>query len=239
MLSRTKAYRVKVYGKPNKGVVFFFCPFGMRRWQFLLPHLPISSLVKVGFQVVCYDYNIIKVTATPKSSKRILDEVLQDVQQRVNIYKKNGVENISSFGASLGSLFASYCSAKIPEIRKVVLNVPYGDMVGHILSAPRMLLLPKHRVQRYITLGGGEKQLRKFFAGYSPLDNISELKKKKILLYLSKKDRVLLYSNSSKLKKELESAGNLHYIENTKLGHFWTATYNHVKSSVYINFIQS
>jgi len=239
MLSRKQSYRVKIYGKPTKGVVLFFCPFGVRRWQFLLPHLPISSLVNAGFEVICYDFNTFKVTTSPSESRRILHDVLQDVQHKVDDSKNHGIGNISVFGASLGSLFAAYCAANITDVNKVILNLTYGDIVDHILDMPGMLFLPKRRLNNYVALGGGEEKLRKFFAGYSPLDNISALRKKKILLYLSKKDKVLQYTNSVRLKKALEVSANLQYIENRTFGHYWAATYNHFNRKVYIEFLLS
>lgn len=239
MFSRKQEYRIKAYGKPSQNIVFFFCPFGVRRWQLQLPFLPISSLVKAGFQVVCYDFNTRAITANPRATKRILDEVLVDVKEKIKEYKSNGVKDVAMFGASMGTLIAAYCAAKTTETSKLVLNLSYGDAVDHISSLPGMLLLPASRVNKYIELAGGKDKLRNLFKGYSPLDNLAELEKKKVLLYLSKKDRVLNYDNSYRLKQRLETSGNLRYVENNKLGHYWTATFNHFKRSVYLDFLKS
>jgi hypothetical protein len=226
-----------VYGKRHGKVIFVFCPFGTRRWQLLIPFQPISRMLWADYQVVCYDFNTARVTRDPLKSIEILNSVFHDVATRVKEYKAQNISQFSCFGASMGTLFASYCAANIPEIKKVVLNLPYGDVAEHIATFPGILFLPKSRTQRFVQAIGGEEQLKKLTDRYSPLQNAPKLSKKQVLLYLALKDRVLLYKISVKLKESLENLGtNLTIVENKKLSHYFAATINHYKGG-YMNFL--
>jgi pimeloyl-ACP methyl ester carboxylesterase len=239
MISRFQDYRVKVYGRRGDKVVFLFCPFGTRSWQLLSPLLPIGRLVLDGYQVVCYDFNTTRVTRSPQKSLAIVDEVLQDVKTRVKAYRAQGVQAFSSFGTSMGTLFASYTAAHVPEIQKVVLILPYGDIAEHVSSFAGMWLLPKSRVQKFVDAAGGEKALRKLVKGYSPIYNAKKLSKKRVLLYLALKDKVMEYKVSVKLKDSLEKFGtNVTTIENQNLSHYWAAAVDHYKGSVYMDFLK-
>lgn len=238
MLSRLKTYRVKVYGKPSERVVFFFCPFGARRWQFLLPWLPVKRLMRAGFQVVCYDFNTAIGRKGPAHALEVVKAVEQDVERRVTGFRKRGVTHLSCFGVSMGTLFAAYSAAHNPSIKKVVLNLSYSDIADHILNFPGMVFLPKRSVKKWIRAAGGVKEIKDVTAPYSPLTYVDKLSKKRVLLYLSRKDRVLRYPSTSQLKYALEQLNtDLTYIENPRHGHYITASINNIKSSVYIPFL--
>lgn len=238
MISRLEDYRVKVYGRSNTKVLFLFCPFGIRRWQLRVPFLPIERLIKNGYQVVCYDFNTQKVTSDPQHSVAIFDQVFSDFSTRMQQYKDQGISEFSCFGTSMGTLFASYCAANNPDISHVVLNLAYGDFTDHILALPKMQFLPKDRISNFIHNAGGEKQLRTLVQKYSPLNNAQKLGSKKVLLYLSTQDSVMPHALSLKLKEALEKSGtNLTYVENTKHDHYQSAFRNHLKSSVFLDFL--
>lgn len=238
MISRFQDYRVKVYGKRSNKVIFLFCPFGSRRWQLLFPFLPLNRMLLHGYQVVCYDFNTVHVTTSPQKSIAVLEDVRKDVHERVRVYKAKGVTQFSCFGASMGTLFASFCAAHTPEVKKVVLNLPYGDIAEHVSTFPGMLFLPKSRVRKFVDAAGGEKEFRKLVDPYSPIGYADRLSKKRILLYLATQDRVLEYKVSVKLKQALEQLGtNVTTVENKKLSHYLAASLNHYKGSIYMNFL--
>ena len=238
MIGRLQSYRAKVYGKPSNKVVFFFCPFGVRRWQFLMPFLPINRMLKANYQVVCYDFNIFQVTKNPYQSIQAIDQVYDDVFSRVKNYTTKNVTNISCFGISYGTLFATYCAANIEAIQSVVLNLPYGDIVDHIKTYPGMIFLPKFRTKSFMKSGGGEESLRKLLKDYTPTFYAEKLSKKRVLIYLSTKDNVLQYAISVKLKNALEKYNtNLTYVESKKYKHYASAAINNFKSDIYIKFL--
>lgn len=238
MISRFRKYRVKVYGRASDRVVFFFCPFATRRWQFLLPFLPINRMLKAGYQIVCYDFSTTMIAKTPQQDIEIIESVFKDVRKRVGDYKTKNITNFSCFGVSMGSLFAGYCTSRIDEINKLILNVPYGDIYEHIRSFQGMILLPKSRVRKFIQAAGGESELEELIRQYSPISYVSKLKNKRILLYLALKDSLLQYKVTIKLKKALEAQNtDLTYIEGQKFKHYFTATVNHLKGKIYMDFL--
>lgn len=195
-------------------------------------------MLRGGYQIVCYDFNTIGVSRSPQKSVEILRDVEEDVRRRVKAYKSQGAIEFSCFGASMGTLFASYCAANTPEVKKVVLNLPYGDITEHISTFPGMLLLPKSRVQKFIDTAGGEEELKELVDQYSPIVNAKKLSNKQVLLYMALKDKVLQYKISVKLKEALEKFGtDLTVVENKRLSHYFAATKNHYKGSVYMDFL--
>lgn len=238
MNRRKDDYRIKVYGSSNKKIVFFFCPFGVRRWQFLLPHLPIQQLVKHGFQVVSYDFNNGALLNSLPKFQTIVGEISSDVQLRTMAYKKAGLTSFSVFGISVGTIFAANAAAASDDIDRAILNLSYGDIAEHILTYKNTLKIPKKVLKNMRAVAGSEHTLREELTRLSPLHLAPALSKKRILLYLAVNDRMLLYENSKRLKSKLvEQDTDLVYIESKIFGHWWSAVINNFNSKLYLAFL--
>lgn len=238
MKSRLQDFRVKVYGKQNNRVVFLYCPFGIRRWQLRTPFFPIERLVKAGFQVVAYDFNTRAVTLSPQKSLATMDAVLADAQKRVKNYKATGITNFSAFGTSMGTQYATYCSANIPEIKKIVLNLAYGDLYEHITNFPRMHFLPQSRIEKFMSAAGTKQQLKELARPYSSLTNAKAFKGREVLMYLNRDDEVMPFHISNEFKKALEKHdANVTYIETGGKSHYRAAVTNHITSKIYLDFL--
>jgi predicted esterase len=196
-------------------------------------------MIKAGYQVVAYDFNIAVGKESPQKSIEVLNRVYQDVARRTISYKENNVSDISSFGVSMGTVFAGYTGAHIAEIKNVILNLPYGDIVGHIISFSGMRSLPKSAVNQYIASAGGKEKLAGLMKEYSPVAYADKLSKKRVLLYTARKDGVLEYGNTIQLKNLLNKHHTaLTYIENKTFGHYLSALTNNLRGSIYMSFLK-
>jgi pimeloyl-ACP methyl ester carboxylesterase len=238
MKSRLKAYRVKTYGKNSDKVVFLYCPFGIRRWQLRLPFLPIERLIKHGYQVVVFDFNVRRVTSSAQEVFAILDAVKADTEKRISVLKRHGVTNISVFGTSMGTQFAMYVAASLPEIRKVVLNLAYGDLYEQMLAFPEMRFLSKERIENFMKSAGSSNDLQARARQYSSVVLAPKFKGRDVLLYLAREDKVLPYSISRKFKSALEKhRAHVTYLENNADSHYRAALRNHLNSKEYLAFL--
>ena len=239
MFSRLRPYRIKVYGRTSGKVVFFFCPFGIRRWQFRLPFAPIGYLRRAGYQVVCYDFSSSVPWWHAQTIVRVLEEIYTDVEKRATAYQQQGVKDFSAFGVSMGTIFAAYCTAHIPAIQKVVLNLCYADVPQTIIDFPRMILAPNRASQRMVKRAGGEADLRALLDKFSPLNFADKLAKKRVLLYLGRNDRIMRYANTSQLREALRQHGaELYYLENPRFDHYFNALINNLRAKTFMTFLE-
>ncbi len=233
-------YRVMVQNPASKRVIFFFCPFGIPRWQLMLPGLPLWKLKREGFQLVVYDYSLEIANTSPQRSVEYLEAILADVAQRVETYEAQGVSDMAAFGISLGTGLAISAAARHTTIEKLVLNLSYGSIAHHVLNVPFMLLVPPGRAARYVAAGGGPEGVIATFAPYEPLRLIPQLRHARILLFTARHDRLFTYPEVQKFRRGLQSAGiEVEYHENKYLGHLLGSLYNHFKHGIYVPFLAS
>lgn len=232
----TLVYKVKQYGNPKAKTVFFFCPFGIPSWSLNLPGLPIRYLLRDGYFVVSYSYETAVATRSPQVTIDNIQAIQADVEKKINTLDDN-VE-VSCFGISMGTVLAANIAAANTRIKKVVLNLSYGDISEHIINLPPTRTISRKRLKAYIEAAGDEKTLAREFQPYSPLSLVSELKNKKILLYLSRRDQILQLTHTVKLRNALEAAGvQLQYFENVRGGHSIAIIYNCLRAKRYRDFL--
>jgi hypothetical protein len=123
----------------------------------------------------------------------------------------------------MGTIFAIDAAAKNPGIVKVVVNLTYGSVADNVWTW-WYLRFAKRRFQR---LGVKMQDLERQLGSISPIPNASRLKSKAVLLYLSRRDRVLRYGQSRQFKDALDAAKvDYQYIENRHLGHIASIAVN-------------
>lgn len=232
----TLVYKVKQYGNTESKAVFFFCPFGIPGWLFALPGLPIWHLLRNGYSVVAYSYGTAVATRSPQVTIDNIQAIRADVAERINVLDE-GVE-MSCFGTSMGTVLAANVAAEHTRIKKVVLNLSYGDISEHIINLPSTRTISRKRLKAYIESAGDKQKLARVFQPYSPLNLVNELKNKKVLLYLSRGDHILQLTHTAKFRSALEAAGvNLQYFENARGGHSVAILYNSLRAKRYMDFL--
>ncbi len=227
-----KQYTVREFGQHNDRVVFFFAGMGTRTWLY---KRPITFLVSKGFRVVAYDFDAMIVRrGNVDNLLLVADEVLQSVKDYVAQFRKQGISYFATFGASMGTLPAIACAAEIPEVSKVVINMTYGSVAENVWT----WWFIKPAKQRAIKQGYTLESLDKKLAPMTPIYNAEKLKGKQVLLYLSTKDKVLLFEQSRQFKEVLDKHGiDYQYVQNDQHGHLVTGYINFKKREIYLEFL--
>lgn len=212
-------FRVMEVPSNGSGVIFLFAGFGVRIWHYGIFY---RLLARKGFTVYVYDYpNKTTLEADLNTWRKNFSNILEDAQQRIQDKKQHGAKTFGAYGVSMGSLFANMLARETKVVSHLILNMTYGDVANHIWDSQIIRQARKNLLKQGISI----EELRKAVAYMDPISNTKGLKDKKIILHLSRRDRVLVYKESHKTKLAFEEAGlDFEYIENKYLGHFLGGT---------------
>ena len=231
--SNSKSFSFRSFGKAGNPVIFLYTAFRTRYWLY---YPTIRKLVKEGYYVVVYDFNPTLVFKGEVSDLlNLANDILKNTKNQVEEFKKDGVKKFFAFGVSMGTIMGLRAAIEIPEIKKVVVNLTYGSLADTIWTQ-KVLGKIKKRFQKS---GITKEKLELLLEPISPLSMARKLKGKKVLLYLSKKDKVILFSQSSEFKKALEEAKvDYVYRENQKFGHIISGFLNNARARTYLDFLK-
>lgn len=222
----------KAYGEKNKRVIFLLTGWHTRLWMY---H-PFSKILETnGFYCITYAYNNDILSPNTQQTVENFTKVRDDVLQKIEELKRDGLSNFSVFGTSLGSLIAIMIAHKSSDVSKIILNTTTIDGARTVWSWDHVkTYFKKDLIRQHFTL----EKLQKVWASISPEHNIDNLKRKKFLIFLSKKDQIMPYSLGRELVEKLEE---YHYeckvIRNKHWGHALTCYYNLINSKVYLKFL--
>lgn len=214
-------FRVREYPVDSDKVVFVFTAMGTKIGLY---RLFVRRMNKKGYTCILYDYPLKIVHGGKlKEWKQLFDEVVGDAQKRLEKYRKKGVSGFFAYGVSMGTLFANKFTRDTVEIRHVVLNLTYGDIAQNIWTYRGV----RKSKLNLISQGIDEAGLREAIEYVDPIANAGKLKNKKVLLYLSRADKVIVFEQTEYTKKAFEAAElDMEYVEHKRLGHFLGATKN-------------
>jgi len=220
-MESSKLFRVKEYFVSSDKVIFIFTAMGTKipMYKFF-----IKQLNKRGYSCVVYDYGLdFLFNATLQLWKKFFDEIISDAQKRIKKLKQKNVTNFYSYGASMGTLVANKLTRDAKEISHVILNMTYGDVADNIFTYRGV----KKAKESFLKQGVDREELRRNIFYMDPIKTAKELKNKKILLQLSRYDRVLLYEQT-KYTLEAFRKNNLDFeYEESKIGgHYLTGIIN-------------
>lgn len=227
------AFRVKEFGPRSDRIIFFFTILNTSTWLYWWP---IKKLTDQGYRVIAYDYSgkLVLNGDVPKFL-HVSDAIQQDVSTRIVQYKQQGARSFYAFGSSMGTIFAITCAARIKDISKVVINLTYGSLAENVWSWWYLTLSKRKLIRQGITM----ERLEGLLKPISPTQNAGKLAGKEVLLYLSRRDRVLPNSQSGKFKAALDAAHvKYHYHENKYLGHVASIVMNLWRWRTYVDFLK-
>jgi len=226
-------FNVREFGVSNNRVVFFFAGMGTRVGLY---KKPINRMVEAGFHVIAFDFEARLVrSGEPDLWLDVGQKVSDTVKQQIKKLSTEGVKGFSCFGVSMGTLMAIKCAADNSEIKKIIINLTYGSVADNVWTW-RAIKPAKTRAKQ---LGYTLKELDKKLAPISPIPNASKLKGKEVLIYLARRDKVLLYTQSVQFKDALDRAGvEYEYIENKYFGHIISGIINFKKHTVWLEFLE-
>lgn len=190
-----------------------------------------------GYSCIIYDYPLRMVLeAKPSEWETIYTDLVQDAKDRIAKYKQENYKKFYAYGISMGTLWSAKLARETPEISHVVINLTYGDLATNLWTYRGVRKVKATLESEGHTL----ESTRQIVAFADPIVNASKLKGKKILLYLSKTDRVQPYDQTKHTLAAFEKADlDFHYIENKYLGHFIGGTKNMLGVKKLIEFLES
>jgi esterase/lipase len=219
--------------KSNK-VVFIFTAFGTKMGIYR-PF--IKALNKRGYSCIIYDYPASIVHDAQLSEwHKFYDNVLADVKARIQRLRESDYTHFYAHGSSMGTLLASLVSRKCPEVTHTVLNLPYGDLAYSIYTVQPARIAK----EKFVKQGINQEAFADAFAYIDPLKTAPAFKNKKVLLYISKTDKILDYKDTRRTQEALEQAGaHLTYFENKRLGHHLGGAKNILGIKRLVTFLES
>lgn len=207
-------------GRGDK-LIFVFTAMGTKIGVYR-PFLKLLNLR--GFSYVVYDYSLSVVHSGDfELWEQHFYELIEHSQGKLGEYEKRGATKIYSYGISMGTLMANRLARETPQISHVVLNLTYGDIADNIWVY-RGVSKAKESV---IARGLSKEDLRRAVKYIDPIYNAESLRGKKVMLFLARRDKVLLNEQTQFTKKAFEDAGlDMVYVENKYLGHFTAGSKN-------------
>lgn len=229
-----KKYQINEMGKHNKKVVFLFAGWHSKLWMYWLFSKILSSN---GYYCITYAYdNDVFSPDTQKTTKH-LNEIKDDVLSKIKKLKNEGRNEFYIFGTSLGSMIALMVADKSPDISKIILNTIGIDISETVWGWNNIYPeFKKKLIKQNLTL----EKLKKVWSPITPANNINNLKNKKILIYLSKKDEVIPYDLGKSLVIEFEKKNyNYNLVINKNLKHTYTGIFNLINARHYLMFLKN
>lgn len=215
-------FRVKECLIDSPKVIFIFLAMGTKiSWY----RPSIRRLQRRGYSCIVYDYPL-AMTQNETSLERwrlFFEQITADAQSRLHRLEQAGATNFYAYGVSMGTLVANYFTRMTKQIHHVVLNLTYGDVATNIWTFWGV----NKAKQVFIEHGLSEKDLRKHLKYADPIANASGLAGKKVMLHLSRPDRILRYEQTQKTLEAFRAVKlDFVYKENKHLGHFFGAIKN-------------
>jgi esterase/lipase len=230
----SKNYRVLEQFVDSDKVLFIFTAMGTKIGLY---RLFMKLMNQQGYNCVVYDYPLRTVLTTHHSEwEGMYDELVHNVQQKIEKYKKCGKQKFYIYGVSMGTLFANKIARETADITHVVLNLTYGDLASNIWTYRGVKKVKKNLIKAGHNLDSAKSVVS--FA--DPITNAHKLRGKKVLMYLSRTDQVLVYDHTRHTLQSFKDVGlDLHYVENKYLGHYLGGAKNMLGIKRLVKFLES
>jgi esterase/lipase len=228
-------FRLRFYPvTPSNKIIVIFTAMGTKIGIY---RPMVRGLNKRAYSCLIYDYPL-DILHKPKLQEweQFYDDILGDARQRMHQLASGDDAVFYAYGVSMGTLLANKLTRDTPEIKHLILNLTYGDVARNIWTYRGVRRAKKGLMEQ----GIDEEALRRAVTYADPIVNASKLKGKKVLLYLSRNDRVLVYEQTKFTKQAFEAAElDFKYIEHKYLGHFLAGAVNLIDTKTIDDFYRS
>lgn len=227
-------FRVLDSGLNSDRVIFVFTAMGTSIQHY---RLFLKLLQRKGYDTIIYDYPTgLVLDARFDEWAELYQNIATDARDRMRIRKKQGSTKFFVYGVSMGTLLANRFVRETPDINHIIISLTYGDVADHIMHSPATQKTRHAMKAKGITY----EYLRKMSRPFDPVQNAKGLAGKKVLLHLSKKDKVLNYDMTRMTKEALQRAGvDMQYTESKNLGHYGAGAKHMLQISRIDNFFKS
>ncbi|KKS96347.1 MAG: hypothetical protein UV73_C0011G0019 [Candidatus Gottesmanbacteria bacterium GW2011_GWA2_43_14] len=227
-------FRKKIVGPQNKKIIFLLCGWPGKIWHYLLT----AKLLEFhGYQSIIYEFdnNILSSSITGTVNNTV--SVKNDIIKEVNRFKHLGYTDFAVFGTSYGTIIAFMVANNEPNISRLIVNLSGADLAETVWTwnKGKESLVKNGIIHQGISLN----KLKEKWSFLSPLNNIKNMRDRKILFYLSQKDNVIPYKLQIRLLNGLNKiSNNVHVSVNHYSNHLFSALFNLVLFDKYVKFLE-
>src|SRR3989344_761626 len=179
-----------IIGKNNNKVIIFLNGWKGKSWHIL----PIANLLRfVGYYCIVYSYDKIVLSPNLKETRKNILQVKKNVIEQIKSLENQDKNEFTILGISLVSVIGVLVANESPAVTKLILNSIGADFAETVWTWEivndgfKKQLLEKQSV----TL----ERLKQERTSISPIYHIDNLKKRKLLIYLSKRDEIIPYKH--------------------------------------------
>lgn len=228
------SFKVKPYGQKNNKVVFVFSGWRNTQWHFWFVS---KALQAYGYKAFVYTYDDSILTPDAKQTVENFATVKKDVLQRIHALPKKEQKNMSVLGVSLGTILAFMVADEVPAVTKIIANLTCADVARVVWSWENIEKGFKEQLRKQkITL----PRLQTIWASLSPINNLSTIQRKDVLLYAAEKDEVIPYEEAKALIEACKAKNpRTEAIINSRHSHVMSAIINMLRYETYIHFLQT
>ena len=173
------------------------------------------------YTLVIYQLPYRLLNENPLEVIRHFNEAKEDILETVNTLENQGYDEFSIFGTSLSTALALMVANSDKRFKKIIIGLSGSHLSKSFWNSNQLLV--KNIKDKMCAKGMNLAKLAKYWKTLEPVNNIQNLKGKKLYIYLSKNDNISPYKYGlellDKIKKE-KIDFNL-YIDNI-FGHYIT-----------------
>ncbi len=153
---------------------------------------------------------------TKKVFRLIRNAIVRDIK---HLKRKYGYERVILIGFSAGCVAAILAANRSRDINEVILVAPVSNAAESMWYGIRTQALRKNYVAHKIKL----KDIQRSWKSLEPINNLKNLKNKKVFLLLSRGDDVAPYRYGARLFRKIKQTGcDVRARVNSYLGHYGT-----------------
>ena len=199
--------------------------------------LPGHILALNGYYCIVYTYKSDIFSPNPEKTVAGLTKVRDAALNHITRLKTQGHQDFSIFGFSLGTLIALMVANNSPDTSKVILNLVGTNPAEAVWTWDQIQSGFKRQLEnKGITL----ENLSRIWAPVAPINNVDNLKPKKLLIYLAERDKLIPIAQGRGLVEQLQRANyDYQLIVNRRFGHMLAGIYNVLNTRIYLKFLKS
>lgn len=229
-----KQYYTREFGRKNQPVVLILAGWKTRLWMYW----PVARILALrGYYPIVYAYDDEVFSPNPARTLKSITAIADVILLRISELKNQGHKDFSIFSFSLGTLIGLMVANNSPDVSKVILNLVGTGPAETVWSWDKLYPDFEQKLHnQHLTLDN----LSKIWAPIAPVNNISRLRGKKLLIYLTKRDKVIPYDHGLELVGQIKTAGyDYRLITNHHLVHAHAGVYNFANMRTYLDFLRS
>lgn len=223
----------EIYASNSRSVIFILPQW---RSKSLFYFKPLINKLKSKHRVVIYQLPFALLSADVKLTAKLFKDAARDINETFELLRKEGCEYYSIIGNSTSCVIAAMAANQDNRCKKLILNLVGNDLAECMWYSQNPLV--KNIKNILMEQGISLNKLKNHFEPMSYSHNSNNLKKKNILVFLSKNDRIVPYKSGIKFLGLLRK-DRIKYklVENIFLGHYFSYIKNVVLSNKMANFL--